>query len=107
MISLQDEPATDGDKHNDWTIANAKTKSKIVLYIGDSALAKTSEIFHGDGTAEQLWDELGRIFTISSTQAAANLQGRLEVLRFKDGEDWDKHVSYVLSIVHEFWHHMI
>lgn len=38
---------------------------------------------------------------MSSSQAVAKLQAKLESLIFKEGEDWDKHVSKFLSIIDE------
>lgn len=55
----------------------------------------------GDRTAKQLWHELAQIYTISSKQKTANLQAKLEFFSFKDGDDWEKHVSTFLSIIDE------
>lgn len=82
-------------------MANPKTKSIIILCLGDSALAKIRELVDGNGTAKELWDELERIYTMSSTQVIAKVQGKLEALSFKDGDDWDKQVSSFLSIIDE------
>lgn len=45
------------------------------------------------------WDELDRIFKMSSTQAVANLHSNLEGMFFKEGGDWEKHLSGFLSIL--------
>lgn len=36
-----------------------------------------------------------------STQDVPNLQAKFELLSFKDGDDWYKHVSNFLSVVEE------
>lgn len=85
LLSLEAEPDVNAEKHDEWTVEIAKSKSTVVLCLGDSAMAKT-------GSAKGLWNELARIYTMSSTKAVENLQGMLESLNFKDG-DWEMHIS--------------
>lgn len=63
-----------------------------MICIGDSVPAKKLVLEEVDGKAKQLWDELKRICTISSTQAIGNLQVKLEALLFKEGDEWEKNV---------------
>lgn len=49
-----------------WVSAKTKTKSAIILCLGDSDRAKTHELVDGDGASKQLWNELERIYIISS-----------------------------------------
>lgn len=55
----------------------------------------------GNITALELWSELERIFTMPSTKAVRNLQAKLEATTFKEGQDWEKNVSKLLSILDE------
>lgn len=85
-----------------WNEANARAKSTIVLTIGDAVIAKVRILVDDDEkTAKELWDELARIHTTSSTQTIANLQQRLDNLSFDETKKFDTHVSDFLSIVDE------
>lgn len=91
----------DAENHTEWVSENAESMSTIIICLGDSAIAKTRDLVDGDGTANALWKELERIYTISFTQAIANLQGKREALTFKDGDDWERHISSFVSIINE------
>lgn len=97
LLSLKAEPGTEALHDDKWLISNAKSKSKIILCLGDSAIAKTRKLVDGNKTVLALWDELERIYKMSYTQAAANLQAKFESLSFKDNDEWDKHFSNFLS----------
>ncbi len=63
----------------DWIEKSTKAKSDIVLALGPSATAKTSEIIDDDSkTARELWDELARLHRTTSTQAILKLKQELD-----------------------------
>lgn len=100
-LLFQDAPEEGTEGYDSWVKANAQGKSTIILCLGDSALAKTRILVDGDANAKELWDELERIYTMSSTQAVANLQAKLESLSFKEGQSWESHISSFMSILDE------
>ena len=47
---------------------------------------------------KDLWEELDRIYTESNAQAVQNLKNELDALIYKDGADWNAHVTSFLSV---------
>lgn len=99
---LQDQPEEEDGGYAPWVSANAKTKKTIILWLSESALQKTHELADGYRTAKEFWDELECIYTMLSTKAIDNPHTNIESISFKDGEDFDKHVSKCLSILDKF-----
>lgn len=62
----------------------------IILSMSKILLLLKHVFLDGNATEMTLWNELERIYTISSTHAIENLQGKLEALLLKEGEDWAK-----------------
>lgn len=88
--------------YNIWVAMNEKERPTIILCPRDTAIAKTHWLVDDEAkTGNDLWNELCKINTSSSTQAITNIQGRLEFFSFKDGEECDKHMFLFLSFIDE------
>lgn len=95
-------PAENQRGYVSWAELNAKAKSVIVLSLGDEVIAKVRVLVdEDDKTAKELWDELARIHTTSSTQKIANLHQKLDNLMYDESTNFDKHISNFLSIIDE------
>ncbi len=74
LLALSECPEEGSANLKLWIEKSTKAKSDIVLSLGPSATAKTSEIIDDDTkTAKELWDELARLHTTTSTHAILNL----------------------------------
>lgn len=83
-----------------WAAFIVKLKLTIVMWFGDSALAKTRNLTENfECTAKAPWDEQVCIYKTSCMEAIANLQAKMEYLYFKECRDWDQHVFEFLSVV--------
>lgn len=81
---------------------SAKSKSDIIVCLGDKILEKSREIVDDDSeSAKELWKKLKRIFTTSSQQEVSNLHNGLMRLTSDENKSWDVHVSTIMSIVDE------
>ena len=75
LVAFAPRPAEDSDDFIDWFEKSTKGKSGIVLPFVPFVTAKRSEIIDNDKkTAKDLWDELARLHTTTSTQAILNLK---------------------------------
>ncbi len=52
-------------------------------------------------TAKELWDELARLHTTTSTQAVLNLKQQLDSLMFDEKKDFSAHVKRFVAICDE------
>lgn len=82
--------------------AKAKTKYTVAICLRDSAMEKIRLLVDDEDTsAKTRWDELQWKFSVSSTQALANILAELEKFKFVQGENWDNHVSEFMSLIDE------
>ncbi len=64
LLALSERPEEGSENLKAWIEKSTKAKSDIVLALGSSATANTSEIIDDDHkTAKELWDELARLHT--------------------------------------------
>ncbi len=78
LLALSERPEKGSDKKQNRVEKSTKAKSDIVLGLGPSATSKTSEVIDDDSkTAEELWDELAHLHTMTSTQTILNLNQQL------------------------------
>lgn len=87
---------------NSWKNKSAETKSNIILYLGDAALAKTRAIVDaGDKSSKELWDDLKLKFTTSRQQAITNLQNGLNTITFDEKKSLEESCLHVHGIIDE------
>ena len=59
----------------EWMTFNAKVKARIILGLGYSAQTKMSAIIDDpEGTAKDLWENIGESYTKSSHQTIVNIE---------------------------------
>jgi len=95
LLCFEDEPvqASSAIKKK-WLQAMIKANTSIILSLGSGPLAQLSNLVDNDDrNAKELWEAIARLYTTSNTQILINLQSELDQLRFKDGENWEKHVE--------------
>ena len=100
LVGLSDAPPKEPENiYLSWLKKSTKAKCNIVLSLGDTALSQTRLIVDDDTkTAQDLWKELARIYTMTNGQAIQNLKQKLDSLIYKEGADWNSHVSAFLTI---------
>lgn len=78
----------------------SNAKPTIILYLGDSPIAKTFLLMHVDKkSTKMLWDEIQRMFSAYSTQQVAIRHSTL-FFKFLESANWDDHVSEFLSWIY-------
>ena len=89
-----------------WRKANMKANSIIILCLSGTARSMLSRMFdYVTMSAKTLWEEINKMFSISSTQAAANLIAKFYSLELKDGDYWDKHKASFMLVIDELANH--
>lgn len=101
FIAFIDEPNKSNENHLQRISSNTKAKCTIIFCLGDAALAKKSNVVDGDGSAHKLRIQSKKIFNMSSTQSVTNLQIKIKYLSFREGDNWDEHVSFFLYTLDE------
>lgn len=101
LIGFDSEPSSNSPSaHNKWFELVIRSKSIIVLSLGDSPLAKVRHLIDDDSiSAKQLWDEHETIYTASNAQTILNLRQDMDELRWKEGPSWDDHVNKFTALL--------
>ena len=100
LLGLSEKPENfSPDTHSQWLKRSVKAKSNITLSLGDAPMSRTRlTIDDDDASAKDLWDELNIIYTETNAQAVQNLKNELDALIYKDGADWNTHVTSFLAV---------
>lgn len=100
LILLSQKPNKEAVVAN-WTEGSAKSKSNIILCLGDAVFAKNPETVDDNfkSAIKKLWDKLKRISTTLSQQKISYLQNRLIRIIFGKDKSRDVHVSSYMRII--------
>lgn len=104
LLSLGAEPpATPATRHNEWHKKVTKAKITIILCLGSATMSHTRLLIEDETkNAKDLWDELNKHCTTSSTQMVLNLKQKLDSLYFNDAKgNWKVHVTEFFTICDE------
>ena len=101
LLGLQENPKEETEAaRTEWQKAQVVAKSNIILHLGPQPQIRSRAILDDDNrTAYELWTFLQNTYTATNEQAIQNLVHQLDNLLYKDGQDWDEHLSSFMTIL--------